>query len=224
MDRKIISHSADFIKRQAKSIKRKEGITHVQALDKSAVICGYHNWAHFVNLNSNKVENSSVKPNYSQPNTMNPYRKLLVAGVNKLLSEDLISLDAKNKNYSESGHLISEVFGYTTAILWEEISYEELRISVWWKYDHSLHPQANLTGNARERFTLEKPLAKKQQYKNFVGVVTSGWLERKQGEYIQGEKDRGFLKIYTRQGEKEELVRIPNPKPNGFKTEGKFYR
>lgn len=220
MNRKINSPLAVHIKRQATSIKKKEGITHFQALDKSAVMCGYHNWAHFIN--SNKVESSSVELNNSQPNTMNPYRKLLVAGVNKLLSENLISLDAKNKSYSESGYLVSQIFGYTTAILWEEISYEELRISVWWKYDHSLHPQANLTGNARERFTLEKPLAKKQQYKNFVGVVTSGWLERKQGEYIQGEKDRGFLRIYTRKGEKEELVRIPNPKPNGFKAEGKF--
>jgi hypothetical protein len=116
MNRKIISHSADYIKRQAKSIKKKEGITHVQALDKSAVLCGYHNWAHF--KNSNKVESTSAQLNNSQPNTMNPYRKLLVAGVNKLLSENLISLDTKNKDYSESGHLISEVFGYTTAILW----------------------------------------------------------------------------------------------------------
>ncbi len=220
MNRKIISHSADFIKRQATSIKKKEGITHTQALDKSAVICGYHNWAHFIN--SNKAESSSGELNNSQPNTMNPYRKLLVAGVNKLLSENLISLDSKNKSYSESGHLISEVFGYTTAILWEEISYEELRISVWWKYDHSLHPQANLTGNARENFRLEKPLTKRQNYKKFVGVVVSSWLERKDGKYLQGENTRAIFDVYTRKGEKEVLAGIPDPVPNGFKPEGKF--
>lgn len=79
MNRKFISHSADYIKRQAKSIKKKEGITHVQALDKSAVLCGYHNWSHF--LNKDKQSNSSTPPDYKQSNTMNPYRKLLVAGI-----------------------------------------------------------------------------------------------------------------------------------------------
>lgn len=215
MNRKIISHSADYIKRQAKSIKKKEGISHAKALDQSAVNCGYHNWTHF--LNSNKEENQS-----EQPNVMNPYRKLLVAGVNKLLSENLISLDAKNKKYVNAGHIITELLGYTTVIMWEEAGFEELRVSVWWKYDHSFHPQANLTGNTRERFTLEKPLAKRQHYKKFVGIVTSGWLERRNGKHIQGEKNRALFGVYTRKGEKELLEGIPDPMPNGFKSEGKF--
>lgn len=220
MNQKIISHSADYIKRQAKSIKKKEGITHLQALDKSAVVCGYHNWTHFVN--STKGESSSVHPNNPQSSTMNPYRKLLVAGVNQLLDKKQISLDGKKEGYSESGHIITDLFGYTTAIMWTDIGFEELRISVWWKYNHSLHPQANLKGSAQEKFRLQTPLAKRQHYKKFVGVVASGWLERKQGKYIKGERDRGFLKIYTRKGEKEELVSIPNPKPKGFETEGEF--
>lgn len=220
MNRKIISHSADYIKRQAKSIKKKEGVTHVQALDKSAVLCGYHNWAHF--LNKDKQSSSSAPSDYKQSNTMNPYRKLLVAGINKLLDKGLISLDGKDGNFSESGHIITNLFGFTTVIIWTDIGFEELRISVWWKYDHSLHPQANLTGNSRENFTLEKPLAKRQHYKKFVGVVASGWLERKDGKYLQGKKNRAVFEVYTRKGEKEALERIPDPLPKGFESEGKF--
>lgn len=218
MNRKIISYSADYIKRQAKSIKKKEAITHVQALDRSAVLCGYHNWSHF--LNKNKQSNSSAPTD--KINKMNPYRKLLVAAVSKLLDEKQISLDGKDESYSESGYIITDLCGYTAAIMWADIGYEELRISVWWKYDHALHPQANLTGNSRENFTSETPLAKRQLYKKFVGVVASGWLERKEGKYVQGEKSSAIFGLYTRKGEKEELERIPDQKPKGFKSKGKF--
>lgn len=220
MNRKIISHSADYIKRQAKSIKKKEGITHLQALDRSAFLCGYHNWAHF--LNKDKQSSSSTLRNYKQSNTMNPYRKLLVAGINELLDKGQISLDGKDDNFSQSGHIITNLFGYATAIMWTDIGFEELRVSVWWKYNHSLHLQANHTGNSREDFTLEKPLAKRQHYKKFVGVVASGWLERKDGKYIQGEKNRAIFEIYTRKGEKEALEAIHDPLPRGFNSEGKF--
>lgn len=220
MNRKVISHSADYIKRQAKSIKKKEGITHTEALDKSAIICGYHNWPHF--LNKNKQSSSSALPDYKRSNTMNPYRKLLVAAVNELLDSKHISLDGKDENFSQSGHIITNLFGYTTVILWTDIGFEELRVSVWWKYDHSLHPQANLTGSSRENFTLEKPLAKKQHYKKFVGVVASAWLERRDGKHLQGKKNRAIFEVYTRRGEKEELETILDPKPKGFKAEGKF--
>jgi hypothetical protein len=220
MNRKIISHSADHIKRQAKTIKKEEGITHVQALDKSAVICGYHNWAHF--LNKNKESSSSTPTDYKQSNTMNPYRKLLVAGVNELLDKKQISLDGIDENFSQSGHIITNLFGYSTVIMWADIGFEELRVSVWWKYDHSLNMKANFTGNSREDFILEKPLAKRQQYKKFVGVTASGWLERNDGQYIQGEKNRAIFEIYTRRGEKEELESISDPKPKGFKSEGNF--
>lgn len=219
MNRKINSPLAVHIKRKAKSISRKEGITHTQALDKSAVISGYHNWSHFVN--SDKEQSPSIQP--LQTNTMNPYRKLLVAAINQLLVKKMISLDGNDKRYQESGHLITDLFGYTSAIIWTDIGREELRISVWWKYDHSLHPQADLTGNERENFRLEEPLTKRQNYKKFVGVVVSSWLERKQGKYLQGENNRGIFGVYTRKGEKEVLEGIPDPIPRGYKPEGKFH-
>ena len=217
-----MSHTAEYIKRQAKSIKKEDSITYLQALDKSAIICGFSSWRHFLNATDQVQSVQLPQPVNGQLTKMNPYRKLLIAAVNELLYKDLISLNSRNENYLNRGHTLTELFGYTTVILWEDIGLEELRISVWWKYDHLLHPQANLDGNAREQFTCSSPITKKQHYKKFVGAVASGWLERKEGKYIQGVNNRGIFETYIRKGEKEELEKILTPEPNGYKSEGKF--
>jgi hypothetical protein len=153
---------------------------------------------------------------------MNPYRKLLISAINELLDRGLISLtvnESTNRS-EEQGHILLDLLGYPTAISWNNIGFQELRISVWWKYDHSLHPQANLTGSSRESFRTSFPLAKRQHFKKFVGVTVSGYLERKEGKFLQGKDNRGILDIYTRTGEKIELENAPSPKPNGYAAEG----
>jgi len=94
---------------------------------------------------------------------------------------------------------------------------------VWWKYDHSRHPQAELGGSSREQFKTSLPLAKKQHYPKFVGVTVSGWLERKTGKHLQGKGQKGLFDVYTRRGEKEILKSLSDPSPSGFKAEGKFF-
>lgn len=157
---------------------------------------------------------------------MNNYRKLLVLGINELLAKKLISLDPKEDSVSEEtyrGHIISEIAGYPSVIIWEDIGFEEFRISVWWNYDHTNHPQANLSGNARENFRTPSPLAKRSKYKNFVGVTVSGWLKRRTGKYLMGKGRRALFDIYTRRQEKPLLEKLPEPKPNGFLVEGTFH-
>ena len=153
---------------------------------------------------------------------INPYRNLLVLAVNTLLDKRLISLDGQSTD-NEDGHTLIELFDYPSVVIWRSVSYDELEISVWWKYNHEKHPQANLNGNARENFRSSTPLADKAHYKKFVGVVASGWLERRTGKYLMGKKNEGLLKEYTRRGEKEELEKLPLQKPKGFEIEGKFY-
>lgn len=159
---------------------------------------------------------------------MDAYRKLLILGVNELLKRKLISLVPNAKlrsegNSDESGHVLVDLHGYPSVILWSDIGFQELRISVWWKYNHALHPQANLTGNARETFSTSSPLAKRTHYKNFVGVTVSGWLERKEGKFLQGKGRKAVFDIYTRTSEKDALEKLPIPKPEGYLSEGKFY-
>ena len=137
---------------------------------------------------------------------MDGHRKLLILALNELLSRKLISLDGHDE---KSGYVIAELGGENTAITWFVLSDQELRISVWWKYDHSRHPQANLEGNAREKFITSSPVAKKQHYPKFVGVTVSGRLERKTGKHLQGTGHNRLFDIYTRRGEKAVLGEFP---------------
>jgi len=153
-----------------------------------------------------------------------PYRNLLVAAINKLIEEKYISLDLEGINQlEEKGHVFIELFKHNSVILWSNRGCGELLISVWWKYDHSKHPQANLEGNERENFTLPKPLAKKNHYRKFVGVVASCWLERLTGKHMQGINREHITVNYSRNGEKELLKELPIQQPNGYEISGKFY-
>lgn len=151
---------------------------------------------------------------------MNGHRKLLILAVNKLLELELVSLSARD---GERGYVITSLAGENAVILWQDIGFEELRISVWWKYNHQFHPQANLTGNAKEEFRTTKPLAKQKHYHKFIGVVASGWLERKTNKHLQGVGKEKLFDIYTRRGEIAALEIISEPKPRGFEAEGKFF-
>lgn len=221
MDNKVNGHTGDFIKRQAKKIKKQENISYVQALDKASINAGFKNWKHFLNASKNLEQGiSQTKPATIQK--VNPHRNLLISAINTLLDKRIISLNGKLSD-SENGHIFVELFGYPSVILWQDIGFDELRISVWWKYIHELHPQANLTGNARENFNGSSPLANRVHYKKFVGVVASGWLERNTGKYLQGKNREAIFDVYTRKGEKEELEKQSLQKPNSFGIEGKVY-
>ena len=153
-----------------------------------------------------------------------PYRNLLVAAINKLIEEKYISLDLEGINQlEEKGHVVLELFKHNSVILWSNRGFGELLISVWWKYDHSKHPQANLEGNQRENFSSPEPLAKKDHYRKFVGVVASCWLERKNNKHIQGKNREHITVDYTRKGELEILKELPTQKPNGYDISGPFY-
>lgn len=231
MNNRVNGHTGEFIKRQAKEIKKQENISYVQALDKATINAGFKNWKHFLNASKDAKQrnhNGYVEHGITQakPATtnkaINPYRNLLVAGINMLLDKNLISLNHSPTD-EEDGYLFTNIFGYPSVVIWQDIGYEELRISVWWKYDHSQHPQANLSGNRRERFSTTSPLAKRQHYKKFVGVTASAWLERKTAKFIQGKGKEKIYDIYTRNVDKEELYKLPAQLAKGYKSQGEFY-
>ncbi|MGN7885417.1 hypothetical protein [Dyadobacter sp. 22481] len=238
MNRRANGHSSDFIKRQAKKIAKATSVPHSQALNTAAQDLGFTNWAHFINaakkkspiqeegkLHGVKANNPGAPEFATLDRSFDPYRNLLVAATNKLLQKKRISLTLPDKASSDEldGHVFVKLFGFPSVILWEHIAYDEVRISVWWKYDHSLHPQANLSGNACENFGGSSPLANRVHYRKFVGVVASGWLERTDGKFIQGSDRKGIFDVYTRKGERALLEALPRHQPLGFGSEGKFY-
>ncbi|MBB3412213.1 hypothetical protein FHT87_006183 [Rhizobium sp. BK316] len=156
---------------------------------------------------------------------MDSYRKLLVLGMNEAIKQGGISLAAPAGNgpTDEDGYLFAGIAGYPSVVLWESIGYGELRVSVWWNYDHSKHPQAEASGNQRETFCLSKPLANRVQYRKFVGATASAWLERKTGRHLMGRGRGCVFDTYLRADMKEKLHAIPDPKPEGYKAEGRLF-
>lgn len=162
---------------------------------------------------------------------MTPLHKLAVMAVNKLLECKVITLEAPDENATtpkEKGHLFTDLAGKPTVINWNSIGQGELRISVWWDYDHSKHPQAypDLPDSSpnKETFNTGKPLAKKHHYPKFVGVTLSFWFERKTGKWIQCQNGvfKGFDR-YIRRDMTEELKKLPSVVPNGFKASGRYF-
>jgi hypothetical protein len=238
MDQIINGHTAAYLKRKAKTIKKLQQVPHSKALDVAANAAGFSNWKDFIkksnsgynkgnkittSFNTSDIGNGVVDQSASRK--MNPFRKLLIASTNELLDRGLITLQGKDGKYSHpgEGHIFVDLYGYPSVILWDDIGFEELRISVWWKYDHSMHPQANLCGNTRERFNMSSPLASRNLYRKFVGVTVSGWLERRTSKHLQGKNQEALFDIYTRKGEKTELTDLPPLIPKGFQAEGKFF-
>lgn len=157
---------------------------------------------------------------------MEACRNLVVLGVNKLIEDGLISLAASGndaRNESNNGHAFVTLAGHPSVVSWNEIGFDELRVSVWWKYDHSKHPQAEMTGAYKEQFHTPLPLAKRQHFPKFVGATVSAWIERKTGTHIQGKGRERLFDVYIRRGEKAELEAIPEAKPRGYKAEGVFF-
>ncbi|MBX3165400.1 MAG: hypothetical protein KF900_13075 [Bacteroidetes bacterium] len=225
------AHNVEYLKRLAKTIKKQQNITHQQALDIVAVDKGFNNWKHFLQNAKEKSSKQSSKndivvKSLSENEKVNPYRNLLVAAINELIDGNHISLNPifanTEQEIQERGHIFLNLFGQPSVILWSNRGFEELLISVWWKYDHNKHPQANLKGNSKENFSLPRPLAKRQLYKRFVGVIVTCYLERKTGKYIQG-KNREHITTYIRKGELDGLNKIPIQKPKGYKISGPFH-
>lgn len=60
MNRKINGHSADYLKRQARNIKKEQGITHLEALNKAAILAGFTGWDNFVNKSKEPLKRKRV--------------------------------------------------------------------------------------------------------------------------------------------------------------------
>lgn len=156
---------------------------------------------------------------------MDKHQKLLILGLNEAIRRGAINLSSPDDAAAadEDGHFFADIAGYPSVVLWNNIGYGELRVSVWWNYDHSKHPQAEMSGNSRETFSTSMPLAKRTRYRDFVGATASAWLERKTGKHLQGKGGRSVFDTYLRADMKVRLEALQEPKPEGYKAEGRFF-
>lgn len=156
---------------------------------------------------------------------MNKFRKVLILGINKALEKGCFSLEAPNSSdaKNEEGHIRTRIAGFDSVILWRNIGYDELRVAVWLNYDHKKHPQAGSEGVFRESFRTTSPLAKKSNYRDFVGAVIYGEIERKTGTHLMGVGGDWIKRVYVRADMQQVIDNLPEPKPLGYRAEGQTF-
>jgi hypothetical protein len=175
---------------------------------------------------------------------------LMGHALNILIDKNLI--DIRSTEPVKAGYVELELLGFKSVINWNDVGHGEIRLSVWWDFDKTKHPQHldggykkhvllddipeadqhKYFGNKKtiysdssfvEQYTTSSPLAKKSYYKDFVGVTCSCWIERINGPYLQLSEQHDCFDSYVRSGNKKDLLNIPDCIPNGFPLSGPFH-
>lgn len=175
---------------------------------------------------------------------------LLGHALNLLIKKGLIDMNS-TEDASDS-YLECDLLGKPSIINWSYISHGEIRLSLWWNFDKTKHPQHleggyknkiildNLSdqeimkyagtkkgifsnGNTIERYQTGTPLAKSSKYIDFVGVLCRTWVERKDGKYLQTEGGTRIYDTYIRTRDKKALCSIPDCIPQDFELAGRFH-
>ena len=223
-----------FLQRKAKLVKKQFSVKHTEALNIVSKELGFHNFKHYQHQlkNENKLVVDATRFSSSPEKQENlnstifnkyPLRFLLHHGISELIKRGKVNLEFDPKIKEEDGYIFLDLFGHPSVLIWRHIGFEEVEVTVWWKYDHQNHPQKDSKGNARESFNGGEPLAQKSKFKDFVGVVVLGWLERKTGKYLMGKGNKGICKHYARKGEVELLRQINFELSSDFDFEGKVF-
>lgn len=132
-----------------------------------------------------------------------------------LLGHAIEILDKKYdvKNINTDIVLETDVCGKRSIILCSPMSFEELQVSVWWGYKLQEIPK---DASCQEPLSI---LPKNKIYDACVG----GWIERKEGLWIQGKDPKGLFPKYCAQTAELYLSKIPPYKSNKIARTGKYF-
>lgn len=117
------------------------------------------------------------------------------------------------KNINTDIVLDTEVCGKRSVILCRPITFEEIHVSVWWGYKLPKIPQ-----NA----SCPTPLSILPKNK-ILDVLIGGWIERKEGLWIEGKDAKKLSPKYCARTAEQDLSEIPPYKSNKIARTGKYY-
>lgn len=114
------------------------------------------------------------------------------------------------ENINEEVSMETELFDKRSIILCTPIGFQELRITVWWGYKLSKAIDChNILFNGAKNKT--------------VDAMVGGWIERKEGIWIQGVDSKNMVNMYCSRCTQQELDNIPTFVSAKIGRTGKFY-
>ena len=127
-------------------------------------------------------------------------------------SIEIVSKDNDLLDIKEDGVLQCDLFGKNSIVLWQCMSFDEIRFSVWWGYKCDEMP----TNMASMPST-------KEELNKYLEVCCSGFLERKDGLWLQGKDQQGLCDCYCAKSAMADLSRIPEYNSSSIKNSVRFY-
>lgn len=114
------------------------------------------------------------------------------------------------ENINEEVSMETELYGKRSFILCTPIGFLELRITVWWGYKLSKVIDCHniLFSGAKNKTT---------------DAMVGGWIERKEGSWVQGVGSRGLVNMYCSRCSQQDLDKIPTFESAKIGRVGKFY-
>lgn len=127
-------------------------------------------------------------------------------------SIEIVSKDYNLLDIKDDGILQCNLFGKNSIVLWQCMSFDEIRFSVWWGYKCDDMP-TNMASMPSTKAELNK----------YLEVCCSGFLERKDGLWLQGKDKQGLCDCYCAKSAMGDLYRIPEYNSSSIKKSGRFY-
>ena len=134
-------------------------------------------------------------------------KNLLVAGVNEAINQEFIILSSLE---DANGQFYFDLFGKPSKFIFSGIGHGEIRVTIWWGIKAECK-DSNGT----------QPLNK--NVNDALEACCSGYLERKDGKWLQDDERGGIYDCYCSVTANKELDSVKKVKSEGFNAKGKFY-
>lgn len=143
---------------------------------------------------------------------------LLGHGLNHLIESGKIDMDSAD----EVGHGISDFVlnGVPVRVAFYEAGHREFSITVYFDFDYDGFIKSRKTNF---QFSYCPITCTDRKISMYAGATACCWVERKDGKWLQINKEHKPFGRYIRKSSDDDLMRIRKCNPKGFKLNGKFY-
>lgn len=143
---------------------------------------------------------------------------MLGHGLNHLIKESLIDINSTSD--VSGGYSDFNINGIPARVSFYDAGHGEFSINVHFDFNEEKFMKSRRTNFTFSYLPITSSDPKNNRY---TGAVACCWVERKDGKWLQLNKDHKPFGRYIRKSSEADLMKMKKCKPNGFKLNGKFY-